>query len=60
MRTRTSPTAAGTVIQRSSTGSFSIGSYPASHGCVRRSTSVASWTYGFAFVGMPVKVIGGS
>jgi peptidoglycan hydrolase-like protein with peptidoglycan-binding domain len=31
--------------------------YPASHGCIRQSATVASWTYNFAFVGMPVKVI---
>jgi hypothetical protein len=31
--------------------------YPASHGCVRQSTTVARWTYDFAGVGMPVKVI---
>jgi Sporulation and spore germination/L,D-transpeptidase catalytic domain/Putative peptidoglycan binding domain len=31
--------------------------YPASHGCVRQATSVASGTYAFADVGMPVKVI---
>jgi len=30
---------------------------PASHGCVRQSFTVAHWTYNFAFVGMPVKVI---
>ena len=30
---------------------------PASHGCVRRSTTVAHWTYDFASVGMPAKVI---
>jgi len=34
-----------------------VPAYPASHGCVRQSTTVASWTYGFAYVGMPVKVI---
>ena len=37
-----------------------VPAYPASHGCVRQSTTVASWTYGFAYVGMPVKVIAGS
>jgi Sporulation and spore germination/L,D-transpeptidase catalytic domain/Putative peptidoglycan binding domain len=31
--------------------------YPASHGCVRQASSVAHWTYDFATVGMPVKVI---
>jgi hypothetical protein len=31
--------------------------YAASHGCVRQLPSVAQWTYDFAFVGMPVKVI---
>jgi peptidoglycan hydrolase-like protein with peptidoglycan-binding domain len=31
--------------------------FPASHGCVRQSTTVARWTYDFATVGMPVKVI---
>jgi hypothetical protein len=31
--------------------------YPASHGCVRQSVTVASSTYAFAEVGMPVKVI---
>jgi hypothetical protein len=31
--------------------------YAASHGCVRQSPSVAHWTYDFAAVGMPVKVI---
>jgi hypothetical protein len=31
--------------------------YPASHGCVRQSPTVARWTYNFAAVGMPVKVI---
>jgi len=34
-----------------------VPAYPASHGCVRQSTTVASWTYAFAYVGMPVKVI---
>jgi peptidoglycan hydrolase-like protein with peptidoglycan-binding domain len=37
-----------------------VPAYPASHGCVRQSPTVASWTYGFAYVGMPVKVIAGS
>jgi lipoprotein-anchoring transpeptidase ErfK/SrfK len=31
--------------------------YPASHGCVRQSFAVARWTYDFAEVGMPVKVV---
>ncbi len=31
--------------------------YPASHGCVRQSYTVAQWTYSFATVGMPVRVI---
>jgi Sporulation and spore germination/L,D-transpeptidase catalytic domain/Putative peptidoglycan binding domain len=31
--------------------------YPASHGCVRQAVSVARWTYNFATVGMPVRVI---
>ena len=31
--------------------------FPASHGCVRQSTTVARWTFDFATVGMPVKVI---
>jgi lipoprotein-anchoring transpeptidase ErfK/SrfK len=34
--------------------------YPASHGCVRESYTVARWTYDFAEVGMPVKVIASS
>ena len=34
-----------------------VPAYPASHGCVRQSTTVARWTYDFAYVGMPVKVI---
>jgi Sporulation and spore germination/L,D-transpeptidase catalytic domain/Putative peptidoglycan binding domain len=34
-----------------------VPSYPASHGCVRQAVSVAHWTYDFASVGMPVKVI---
>ena len=36
---------------------LSVPVYPASHGCVRQSTTVARWTYDFATVGMPVKVI---
>ena len=35
----------------------SVPAYPASHGCVRQLPSVAPWTYKFAYVGMPVKVI---
>lgn len=31
--------------------------FPASHGCVRQSFAVARWTYGFAEVGMPVRVL---
>ena len=31
--------------------------YPASHGCVRQSFAVARWTYDFADVGMPVRVL---
>jgi hypothetical protein len=34
-----------------------VPAYPASHGCVRQSMSVARWTYNFASVGMPVKVV---
>jgi lipoprotein-anchoring transpeptidase ErfK/SrfK len=34
-----------------------VPTYPASHGCVRQPVAVAQWTYGFAYVGMPVKVI---
>ena len=34
-----------------------VPAYPASHGCVRQLPTVARWTYGFAYVGMPVKVI---
>ena len=34
-----------------------VPAYPASHGCVRQAFSVARWTYNFASVGMPVKVI---
>jgi hypothetical protein len=34
-----------------------VPSYPASHGCVRQSPTVALWTFNFASVGMPVKVI---
>jgi hypothetical protein len=34
-----------------------VPAYAASHGCVRQLPSVARWTYDFASVGMPVKVI---
>jgi L,D-transpeptidase-like protein/sporulation and spore germination protein/putative peptidoglycan binding protein len=34
-----------------------VPAYPASHGCVRQSFTVARWTYDFASIGMPVKVI---
>jgi peptidoglycan hydrolase-like protein with peptidoglycan-binding domain len=34
-----------------------VPAFPASHGCVRQSVTVAQWTYDFAYVGMPVKVI---
>jgi hypothetical protein len=34
-----------------------VPAYPASHGCVRQLFTVARWTYNFATVGMPVKVI---
>ena len=34
-----------------------VPTYPASHGCVRQHSTVAQWTYGFAYVGMPVKVL---
>jgi peptidoglycan hydrolase-like protein with peptidoglycan-binding domain len=34
-----------------------VPAYPASHGCVRQSFTVARWTYDFATIGMPVKVI---
>src|SRR5262249_2499823 len=34
-----------------------VPAYPASHGCVRQLFTVARWTYAFAYVGMPVKVI---
>jgi len=34
-----------------------VPAFPASHGCVRQSTAIAHWTYDFAEVGMPVKVI---
>jgi lipoprotein-anchoring transpeptidase ErfK/SrfK len=34
-----------------------VPAYAASHGCVRQLYTVARWTYAFAYVGMPVKVI---
>lgn len=34
-----------------------VPAYPASHGCVRQSFAVARWTFDFAKVGMPVRVI---
>jgi hypothetical protein len=34
-----------------------VPAYPASHGCVRQSYTVARWTYNFASVGMPVTVL---
>ena len=34
-----------------------VPTYAASHGCVRQSVVVAKWTFDFAEVGMPVKVI---
>jgi peptidoglycan hydrolase-like protein with peptidoglycan-binding domain len=34
-----------------------VPAYPASHGCVRQLSAVAPWTFNFANVGMPVKVI---
>lgn len=37
-----------------------VPSYAASHGCVRQPPVVAHWTYAFAEVGMPVKVIASS
>jgi L,D-transpeptidase catalytic domain/Putative peptidoglycan binding domain/Sporulation and spore germination len=37
-----------------------VPAYPASHGCVRQSFTVARWTYNFATVGMPVNVIASS
>lgn len=37
-----------------------VPAYPASHGCVRQLPSVAPWTYQFAYVGMPVRVIAAS
>ena len=37
-----------------------VPAYPASHGCVRQAFSVARWTYNFAQIGMPVRVVGRS
>jgi hypothetical protein len=37
-----------------------VPTYAASHGCVRQLPTVARWTYDFAYVGMPVKVLAGS
>jgi hypothetical protein len=34
-----------------------VPTFPASHGCVRQSSTVARWTFDFATVGMPVKVV---
>ena len=34
-----------------------VPAFPASHGCVRQLSSVAPWTFKFAYVGMPVKVL---
>jgi Putative peptidoglycan binding domain/L,D-transpeptidase catalytic domain/Sporulation and spore germination len=34
-----------------------VPAYPASHGCVRQSFAVARWTYNFAAIGMPVRVL---
>jgi len=36
---------------------LTVPAYPASHGCVRQSPTVAKWTYRFAYVGMPVRVM---
>ena len=46
MRTCTSPTSAGTVIQRSSTGSFSIGAAWTSSSTLRASSGVSSYRNG--------------
>jgi peptidoglycan hydrolase-like protein with peptidoglycan-binding domain len=37
-----------------------VPTYAASHGCVRQRPTVAQWTFAFAYVGMPVKVIADS
>lgn len=34
-----------------------VPTFPASHGCVRQSSTVARWTFDFAKVGMPVRVV---
>ena len=34
-----------------------VPAFPASHGCVRQLYTVARWTYDFATIGMPVKVL---
>jgi hypothetical protein len=34
-----------------------VPSFPASHGCVRQPFAVAHWTYNFAVIGMPVRVL---
>ena len=34
-----------------------VPAYPASHGCLRQAYAVARWTYDFASVGMPVRVL---
>jgi lipoprotein-anchoring transpeptidase ErfK/SrfK len=34
-----------------------VPAFAASHGCVRQAFAVARWTYAFAYVGMPVKVV---
>jgi hypothetical protein len=46
IRTRTSPTSAGTVIQRSSTGSLSIGAAWTSSSTLRASAGVSSYRNG--------------
>src|SRR4051794_25047119 len=46
MRTRTSPTSAGTVIQRSFTGSFSIGAAWSSSSTARASAGLSSYRNG--------------
>ena len=37
-----------------------VPAYPASHGCVRQSSTTAKWLFDFAEVGMPVKVLASS
>jgi hypothetical protein len=34
-----------------------VPAYPASHGCVRQPFAVARWTYAFAEIGMPIRVL---